>query len=886
MTDFSRGTCTTNKMSTSSRKSYISRRLDSLQKGERRSRSSSLARQIAVSYDDAYTYALRVAYLHYLLQPKTKRKQWVPAPKPPPRAHTTNIGDLVREFVPGNSTSVKLPHGFRTSLEKRMERVIKGAERLPGYNDAAVKRTFGQAYTAFTEQAFRKSMDKERKVEPLVLIFYSASTKACMLGHAPSDDSWKLLVDRHLALFVRLLANILKDHGHDRDKPELMSRLNTLENKLLTNDQNLYVDTGQDSGKTVEVTLPLSYDVKDMPMVQVVARMFGLSHSDVQNQIDAQRPNWTEEAALKDLKSYQHRLNSNLNGALRAQDFDLDEAYQEWKKAEAPFLSQMMLEILTARPELARRSMASNVAFDKALPSSPTSGYGEDQAYSDLSRALSSPEPSSAGGIDHTLSLGSMSLEDTSSIRSVDEANYTFIPPDPREFLKTIAKYALEFDAVHGANEDQNGPFSKQSMELITELCVRWRIPQFTRLVIFMEVAARRFTDTFFTVIDIDEVFELVKSPSPEVKKPPHIYLYSESLATIKRSQWTLLDYTVYQQMLYTLHDALLREFYDNIMHCYESKPPSIGPSVHVLQNHIYNDPAFVRKEQDALEFSKLVEAGLQDQAKDVYRSFLDVEIPRNQEDWDFNHVVKLGKSVVKLCERIKKRYKNNPEIMGVNPLTILVETMFPNFENDAHDLVMRIVQVARDRGDELDVQDGFDLYKELVEIRHIHRSSLTNAPFTFDVEELLDEFVWRWIKNAEIRADEFVEEAIRQDRFQVRGQGPDHITLDSERHSHSIIDMFQFFHQTADQIFQLEWDNDVHHARFMTALSKIFSNSIAKYCEMVDQMFIKEMDSPRPNEKDATAVSQTAQGKFMQYAKDAWNSKDKIEPFQFYSEV
>ncbi len=873
-------------MSTTSRNSYLSRRLNSIQKGDRRSRSSSVARQIAVSYDDAYTYALRVAYLHYLLQPKAKRKQWVPAPKPRPRANTTNIGDLIREFVPGNSTNVKLPHGFRAALEKRMERVIKGAERLPGYSDAAVKRTFGQAYTAFTEQAFRKSIDKERKVEPLVLIFYSAATKACMLGHTPGDDSWKFLVDRHLALFVRLLSSILKEQGHDRDKPELTNRLNTLENKLLTNDQNLYVDTGQDSGKTIEVTLPLSQDVKDMPMVQVVAKVFGLSHSDVQGHIDAQLPNWTEEAALKDLKSYQLRLNSNMSGALRSQDFDLDDAYNEWKKAEAPFLSHMMLEVLTAKPELARRSMGSSAALEKALPSTPTSAYAEDQAYSDLSKALSSPESMSSPSIDHSLGLGAMSLEDTSSIRSVDESHYTFIPPEPREFLKTIAKYALEFDAMHEASEEQLGPFSKQSMELLTELCVRWRIPQFTRLVVLMEVAARRFADTLFTVIDIDETFELVKSPPPETKKTPPIYLYSESLATIDRGRWTLHDYTVYQQLLSALHDALRREFYDNIMHCYEAKSPAIGPSLHVLETHIYTDPAFSRKEEEALEFAKLVEAGLRDQAKGAYRSLLDAEIPGSQEDWNFSHVVQLGKSVVKLSEKIKKRFKSNPEIMGVNPLTVLVETMFPNFENDAHDLVMRIVQLARDRGEDLDVQDGFALYKELVEIRNIHRSSLPHAPFTFDVEELLDDFVWRWIKNAETRADEFVDAAIKQDQFQVRSQGPDHITLDSERHSHSIIDMFQLFHQTAEQIFQLEWDNDVHHARFMTGLSKIFSNNIAKYCEVVDQMFIREMDTPRASEKDAVAASQTAQGKFMQYAKDAWNAKEKIEPFQFYPEV
>ncbi|KAI0541180.1 hypothetical protein GGR58DRAFT_458273 [Xylaria digitata] len=878
-------------MSSASRKSYINRRIDSIQSvrsssGRRSRAASSSARPAPVSHDDAFSYALRVAFLHYLIQPKAKRKQWVPAPKPPTRTHTSNISDLVKEFVPGNSTSVKLPHSFHSPLLKRMEGVIRGSETLPGYNDAAVKKTFAQAYTAFTEASFKKSIDKERKVEPLVLIFYSAATKACSLGHAPGDDSWKLLVDRHVALFVRLVTHILRAQGSDKDKPELMSRLNTLENKLLTNDQNLFIDTSQDAGKHIEVVVPLSYDVKDMPMVQAVAKIFGLSNSDVQSHIDTQRPNWTEEAALRDLKAYQHRLNANMSGVLQSQDFDVEEAYQDWKKSEGPFLSSMMMEILTAKPELAKTS-GGNAASEKLLPTSPSAGYGEEQSYADLGRVVSSPNRNSIYGIDHRLSLSSMTLEDTGSIRAVDEAHYTFIPSDPREFLKVIANYALEFDAMHGNGDDQTGPFSKQSMELLTELCVRWRIPQFTRLVVYMEVAARRFTDTLFTAIDLDSAFELVKSPPPEreLKKPPHIYLYSESLETIDRGRWTLTDFATYKQTLYTLHDALLRELYDILMHCYQPKPPSAGPSVHVLQNHIFNDPGFSRKEEEALEYTKMLQDGMAEQAANAYRVFLDTEIPPDQQDWNFSHVKNLGNSVVKLCEKIQKRYRSNPVIMGVNPLTVLAETIFPSFENDAHELVKRIVQVARDRGDELPLQDGFDLYKDLIEIRRIHRTSLPNQPFTFDIEELLVEFVWRWIQNAEERAKDFVEQAMKHDQFQVRSQGPEQASRDADRHSHSVIDMFQLFHQTTDQVFQLEWDNDVHHARFMTALSKIFANSIARYCEIVDQRFVKEMDTPRPNEQEAAASSQTTQGRFMQYAKDAWNNKEKIEPFQFYPE-
>ncbi|KAI0136635.1 hypothetical protein BJ170DRAFT_22409 [Xylariales sp. AK1849] len=874
-------------MSQASRKSLqaFNRRLDSVQRSERRGRANSSARQLNVSHDDAFTYALRVAYLHYLLQPKQKRKQFVAAPKPPPRAYTSSVGDLVKEFVPGSSSSVKLPHGFRAKLEKRMEGVIRGSEKSPGYSDSDIKLSFAEAYNGFTTVDFRKSIDKERKLEPLVLIFYSSATKACRARGAanPGDDSWKFLVDRHVAMFVRLVSSVLKDMGSDRDKPELMSRLKTLENKLLTNDQNLFIDTGQGGGTTIEVVVPLSYDVKDMPFVQVVAKIFGLSNSDVQNHIDRQKPNWTEEAALKDLKSYQHRLKSDASGALRAQDFDIDEAYQEWQRAETPHLSSMMMEILTAKPELAKASSSAHASVEKALPASPVSGYGDDQAYSDLSRALSSPD--SGYGLDHSLSLGSMSLDDSGGIRSVDDAHYTFIPPEPRAFFKTITKYAIEFDAMHGDGVEQAGPFSKQTMDLLTELCVHWRIPQFTRLVVFLEVASGRFHDSLFSAIDLDNVFELIKTPAPETKKTPHIYMYHESLATIDRSRWTLHDFAVYQQTMNSLHDALLRELYETLMHCYESKPPSVGPVLLVLETHIYVDPSFSRKPDEEAGYSEALCAGLETQAAGVYRGFLDSEIPESQDDWDFNHVVQLGKSVVKLCERIKKRYKKNPEIMGANPLTILVETMFPNFENDAYELVKSIIENAQRRGLEFGSEDGFALYKELVEIRHIHRASLPDKPFTFDVEELLIDFVWRWIANAEAFTEQIVDNAIKQDQFQVRAGREGHAPEDTDRHSHSIIDMFKSFNQTANQIFQLEWDNDVHHARFMTALSKIFANGIAKYCEVVDERFIKEMDTPRPNEEEAAALTQTAQGKFMKYAKDAWNTKEKIEPFQFYSE-
>ncbi|KAF1731928.1 uncharacterized protein CRV24_008119 [Beauveria bassiana] len=768
-------------MSQDFRTSSIGRRLKNSSKdSSRRIQTKSKSNIVLVEHDEARSFALRTAYLHYLLQPKAKRKQYVAPPKPPARTHTS-VGQLVQEYVSGSAYGLKLPSNFPNILLDRVGGVLKGSERLPGFNDAAVKRCFAEAYTAFSEKNFRRTIEKERKFEPLVLIFYSSATKAAQRGRAPDDDSWKLLPDRHLALFVRLAATILRDQGHERDKSELLSRLTTLENKLLTNDQDL-VSSGSDSaGTTIEVVVPLSYDVKDMPMVQIVAAIFGLSLSEVQAEINEKRSIWNEEAALKDLKTYQQRLNSNGSGALRSNDFDVEESFTEWQKSEAHFLSQMMLEILTAKPELAKSSPSA----DKPLTSRPQSMYVEDQAYADLSRAISSVD--TPLGFDPLASISSIS-SDANSIRTVDQGDlYTFIPSDPRAFYKYILQHAMAFDQLRAPSDVDYQPLSKQTMDFMTELC------------------------------------------------------------------------------------------------CYDSTPPNIGAVMFILENHLYQDEIFTPRPEAIAEFTESLTIALRNKAVDVYRESMRKEIPVVKEQWEFAHVVKLGKTITKLCDRIRKRYKNNLTIMGVDPFAILVEEVFPNCECDAGAILETILGQAQASGEDIDIEDGFELYKELVAIRDIHQKHLPHKPFAFNVENLLVDFVWRWVRSAEAKMTNYVDEAIKQDQFQVRIQHGDHSPRDSERHSVSVIDIFMLFNQTVDQVFQLKWDNDEHNARFMTALARSFSAGLGRYCEVLELQFSKEMD--RPSAEELAMQTKSTQEKWMQYAKDAWNNKEKAEPFQFFAE-
>lgn len=235
----------------------------------------------------------------------------------------------------------------------------------------------------------------------------------------------------------------------------------------------------------------------------------------------------------------------------------------------------------------------------------------------------------------------------------------------------------------------------------------------------------------------------------------------------------------------------------------------------------------------------------------------------------------------------------------SVNPYGILVRNILPNFAEDSHEMVVRIFEQAKSRGEEVGVQDGFDLYKQLAsirglfaealpeyELRHIWSipANVCSIPFPFHVEGLFEGFVWQWISLTDQKVMDWVEQAIRKDQFTVRVDDSTEAAAEDYRHSVSVIDIFRSFNQVVDQLVQLEWDDDFQYAKFMTALSKTIGKGVSRYCESIEQLFAKEMDRLSPDQE--AAMTQTAQEKLMQFAKEAWTTKEKMEPFQFFPEV
>ncbi|KAF2737167.1 hypothetical protein EJ04DRAFT_130006 [Polyplosphaeria fusca] len=863
-------------MSTSSRK------INSLRQQDRLQRQGSGRSKRVVSAQDAYLFALRVAYLSYLLQPRQKRVQHVAAPARPVQRSSTSVADLVKDIsLIRDSKSTRFPHGFMSELDKRITGVLIGREKSPEYQDSVVKRSFAVFLNEFKNPQFRKNAEKDRRVEDLLLIFFSSATKELQKGKTPGDDGWRLMVDRHVALFIRLISATLKDHDWVRDRPELSSRLQTMEKKLLLHDQDLASENqrnGGQGGSTVEVEVPRSYEVKDMPLVLAVQRIFGISYGDVQADITRYKSTWTEKAALQDLKTYQAHLSLMTKKTLNSDDFDLEDAYETWKKNEVPDLSQMMLAIVQSNPELAKSTPGGNLPQFK--PSAPL-----ESGYVDPTRKMSDPnENGSPYVFDQPVDMSSLNIRDDSED---DDSSYTYIPPDPRAYYRAILMEALTYDLadteLQPTEATSDSPsiklLSKQSAELLNEIALRWRLPQFSRLILFLDVVREKYQHQEISLDTLDAAFNYVKEPPPTDKKSQRMSHIPDSL--FDRTKWTIADYALNQQILSALHECLLRELFEIMLLVFDSKAPPLGPIMYILNNHIYDDPLFSASPEDLDQFTEHLRQALRQRAADVYRELLNKHIPDTKEEWEFFHVIELGRAVVKLCEKIQKRYRKNPEIMGVSPMMCLVEEMFPSYAADARDLVSRILDVAHERGEEVPVQDGFDLYKELVEIRRIHGDALPKRPFAFQIEGMLQEFVWRWIEMTDAQLVGWVENAFKADQFQIESDNP--VPMDDERHSVSVVDIFRSFTQTIEQIVALNWDDDVQYARFMTTLSKAVGTGLARYCELVEQKFAKEMDRMTPEQE--AAANQTRQEKWISMAKDLYSQKEKIEPFQFWPE-
>lgn len=439
--------------------------------------------------EHVYSHALRVGYLNYLLQPR-KRVAVTPAPARSSSSYNSSAGAILAEFSVG-SKSAKLPKvDFVTVLQRRLEGVITGREPGKEFKDQLIKRTFAVFLNQLMDPRWRMGVMKSRRAEDMILIFISHATRelqsAVQAGGLAgvTKENVGLLVDRHVALFIRIIVLCLRDNGWATAHSEVVNKLSTLESKMLAHDKNLVDSLNSNSTQQpAQITeeVPLSHDVQEMPYVQTVARIFRISLTQAQNDINRNRQAWSDTIAMKELKQYGARIHAGGKTTLTADDFDTDEAYESWRAGELAYIPQMQEAMVTANPGLA--------SID--IDGDQSNGF---QAHTD-----------GAEGI------------------------FTFIPPNPREYFRILLKMCFDNHAGPAAEGEGDEVFppvlSFEELSLVEACATRWRVPSFSKSVLMLSLIREMHSESRADLDTLDKAFE-----------------YHKTEAAVPWAEWTIPD--------------------------------------------------------------------------------------------------------------------------------------------------------------------------------------------------------------------------------------------------------------------------------------------------------------------------------------------------------
>jgi hypothetical protein len=178
-----------------------------------------------------------------------------------------------------------------------------------------------------------------------------------------------------------------------------------------------------------------------------------------------------------------------------------------------------------ANPDLAKSSyIQSNAPTSFPMAGSQTTQHG----YSDSRKIFQ--ENANSPYFDQPADMSAISPDQDKPAAQLkeEESTFTFIPTDTRGFYRFILSQALSYDLSDSnlqSSDTGSNPklLSKQSAELLNEICIRWRIPYVSRVVLFLDVVRQKFQDEEISLETLDSAFVYVKEGTPDTHKVlPH----------------------------------------------------------------------------------------------------------------------------------------------------------------------------------------------------------------------------------------------------------------------------------------------------------------------------------------------------------------------------
>ncbi|KAL5479036.1 hypothetical protein ACEPAI_2324 [Sanghuangporus weigelae] len=823
-----------------------------------------------VADDDVFTYALRVSFLSYLMQPKAVDPNATPEPETREREHTStrisdaisnsifSIGDLFKDVTRDGHRSVKFPEKLLKVLDAKLANIAMGKDAA--YSDQLIRRTFAAFYGTSTTDQFRKQMKENRKIEELILMFATTATSILKRDPSLAGDTWKLELNKHIGMFVRMLRECLRNVGHV--SAELTARLDMYAAKLAPSPSP--TDSGYDtasttSRRTESISSPilgLSMNVMDMDMVKSVASLFGYSLQDVQREAYQMKHYCTEKAALLDLKTCLKNLNAGEAFPGRREDFDSDEAWNHWRTTELSQLQQLMVIMVQFNPELAKS------APSEVLPSIPqgarpgsvysTSVAGPSSRHASISSRRSVALVGSGMG---SLDLVAEQIDGDEEIEAGE--NFTYIPPNPKRYYKRLLELCIDsdLDAMANLPEDQEvslGILSPKHIDLINECALRWRIGQSYRVACFMDVIKAKFE----------------RSEVPLECIPEGLQMILKAMHDVDINLWPKSDIEYLADVCESLFNIFLSSIYHTLDSLLNLKPSEIAPYLGVIDT-LQESGLLSRTNIDLPASAETLREKIREIAEQAY-------LEKSKELFSAPGVNRalpllLTTDVIEKNAKLLDKRFPDPLLGHVDIVGLVMEVQVPMFLADLEANRKRLHEASMNQPTpDVPIEDIFTLFRRSKTILEMHHAFCPDALLRFHIVSFFEPYVRQWLVTVDNKTMQWVQGAISADKFEAS---------DTAGHSSSIVDLFDSIRAPIDFLKDLEWIDEYQEARFFTALSKTISKAIEQYCRQVEELFTSEM-FPRPSEH----LQPQKQSAWLERAKQLaqLTGEKKVTPFNF----
>lgn len=265
-----------------------------------------------VTEEAVYEYALRVAYLAHLTQPKVARaipssvtpvrptldpalKRGSVTGKDPNRSieyvirdHFSAFHDIFKDEKKSTKSN-KIPKELVKILRNRLGDITSGRDQNPIFLDPYLQRDLKLFYQALQQPGFRKQFkESNSKIEDLVLNYLKIAQEELKQAQLPADITWQAKLQDHVSIFVGILKECLqtKECAYSVT-PEMMARLEMYQSKMSGGPKTPHTTTNG-----------VSMNVEDMEMVKVVQAIFNISPQQIQKDINLLRKDCTEQVSF------------------------------------------------------------------------------------------------------------------------------------------------------------------------------------------------------------------------------------------------------------------------------------------------------------------------------------------------------------------------------------------------------------------------------------------------------------------------------------------------------------------------------------------------------------------------------------------------------------